>query len=223
MFKKRSIKLRLLISLLILFVIASTALIDGSISMYSYKKTLIETHQENNYNYVKKLAGTTEHQLNYMQQNIVAIGEFAGNHTFSQKDLDQWYEANKSHFNSIFLTDEEGTITLISPSIVQFKDFDPITAGIQIDSESFKRALSEREPFISDPYYAMSGQLIALISAPIFKDDDGEFQGVIGGTIHIECDNVLKCILGNHHFEREDSYVYVVDYTGTLIYHPDDE
>src|SRR5690625_2508268 len=120
--KKQGIKLQLLISLLIFFVIASTAIIDASISMYSYKKTLVETHLENNYNYVKKLAGTTEHQLNYMQQNIVAIGEFAGSHTFSQNNLDRWYKANKNYFNSIFMTDDEGTIKIISPEIIEFKD-----------------------------------------------------------------------------------------------------
>lgn len=223
MFKKQGIKLQLLMSLLMLFVIASTAIIDSSISMHSYKKTLVETHKDNNYNYVKKLVSTTEHQLNYMQQNIIAIGSFAGSHTFTQENLNHWYEANKNHFNSIFIADEEGIIKLISPEVVQFKDFSEITAGVQIESDVMKKALAERKPFISQPYDATSGQLITLISAPIINDETGDYQGVIGGTIHIECDNVLKCILGNHHFEREDSYVYVVDQTGTLIYHPKDE
>src|SRR5690606_32723901 len=65
-------------------------------------------------------------------------------------------------------------------------------------------------------------QLTTLVTSPIIDRSTNEFKGMIAGVIFLESDNVLKCIFGNHQYEG-DSYVYVVDQTGKLIYHPDEE
>ncbi|HLS22648.1 MAG TPA: diguanylate cyclase [Pseudogracilibacillus sp.] len=222
MFRKRGIKLQLLISVLLLFVIASTAMIDWYISMKSYEKTLSEHHLNSNYNYVQKLRTTATHQLNYMSRNVTAIGKDIGKHTYTQEDLDEWFEANSGHFNSLFITDETGSIELVSPARGTLNDEVILKQGVKLESETIQKALRKRETFISEPDYSLSGEFITLITAPIFDNETGKFKGIVGGTIHLESDNVLKCILGNHQYE-DQSYVFVVDSNGKLIYHPEEE
>lgn len=222
MLNKKGIKLKYVISILILFVIISTVTIDWLISMNSYKRTLSETHLDNNYNYVQKLATTTKHQFNYMKKNIVAIGKDVRLHSFSQNDLNNWYEASDRHFKMLFITDKDGYVKLISPEIVELSNNLVIKKGIKLDGELIEQALNEDEATISDPGNLMGERLITLVSSPIYDPESGELDGMIAGAIDMESDNVLKCILGNHQYE-DFSYVYVVDREGRLIYHPEED
>src|SRR5690625_964538 len=99
MYNKKGIKLKYLISMLILFVMISTLVIDWFVSMNSYSDTLSENHLNNNYNYVKKLKTTASHQLNYMKRNIKSIGKDIELGSFTQESLDNWFEANERHYN----------------------------------------------------------------------------------------------------------------------------
>lgn len=220
--KRKRIKLQVLISVLILFVIVSTVAIDWFISMKSYKRTLSEYHLDSNYNYVQKLNSTTTHQLNYMIRNIGAMGNDISKHTFDQEDLDEWQHANRGHFSSLFITDPKGKVKLISPSKIVLQDDFTIEQGTQLEGSLIEKALKKREPFISQPDYSLGNELITLVSAPIFNKETGAFEGIVAGAIHMESSNVLKCILGNHKYE-DMSYVYVVDSSGKLIYHPEED
>ncbi len=221
MFREKGIKLQVIISVLLLFVIASTAMIDWYMSMYSYKKTLSDHHLSSNYNYVQKLRTTARHQLNYMSRNVEAIGKDIGANTYTQADLDKWYEANHRHFNSLFITDDTGTIELVSPEQVSLDTELTVERGTKLEGDTIEQALKKRSPFISVPDSSVNGELMTVITAPIFNQETGEYQGLIGGTIRLESDNVLKCIFGNHQFDNR-SYVYVVDSSGKLIYHPEE-
>ncbi|MBM7650157.1 diguanylate cyclase (GGDEF)-like protein [Bacillus ectoiniformans] len=219
MFVKKGVKLQLAISMLVIM----TVLITTMVNWYSATKALDETlsakYLESNYNYANKLSLSTRDLLNYMQANINAIAKSTGVHGLSQDDLDTWHSANGHQFNSLFLLDDDGYIQLISPSKVQYKNGTLVSTGMKIQSDTIKKALTVKKPFISEPYQATSGQLIMLISAPVF-DKSGTYQGLIGGTIHIESDNVIRNTLNNHEYE-DGSYVYVVDKNGRIIYHPD--
>ncbi|MGM8216546.1 diguanylate cyclase [Bacillaceae bacterium W0354] len=190
--------------------------------MNTYKEELTKNYLESNYNYAKKLTTTTKDQLKYMQKNIIALGKMASHNGFDQGGLDTWYAANSEQFNSIFTTDENGVVKLISPAVIQYQGGTKVVAGTKLDSETIKNAIEEKKPIISEPYRGTSGQIIMLISAPIFDHTTGDYEGLIGGTIYLESENVLKSILGNHEYGN-DSYVYVIDQNGMLIYHPDSE
>lgn len=222
MFIKKGIKLNIIISVLILFVIISTLAIDWFISMNSYKNTLSENHLNNNYNYVQKLKTTASHQLNYMKRNITSIGKDVEIDTFTQENLDNWYEANSRHFNMLLITDENGVIQLISPQKVQISNSLILERGVKLEGELIEQALSELETTISKPGHLIDDKLTTLISSPIYDNDTDEFIGMIAGVIFMKTDNVLKCIFGNHQYENL-SYVYVVDREGKLIYHPEEE
>ena len=93
-----------------------------------------------------------------------------------------------------------------------------VKPGIRIESALMEQALKNQEPFISKPYLAQSGNLMLLISSPIF-DKDGIYQGVVDGTVYLETENSLKSILYDHQFAN-GSTVFVVDQAGRIIYHP---
>lgn len=76
-------------------------------------------------------------------------------------------------------------------------------------------------PLISQPYISkVTNKLIILISIPVF-DDKGEYFGFLGGTIYLSEDNSIKDTLSLHPKHAVDSYVYVVDSEGNIIYHPE--
>lgn len=53
MFRKKGIKLSVIISLLIIFVVVSATTINWIVSMNTYKKSLTENQLDHNYNYAK--------------------------------------------------------------------------------------------------------------------------------------------------------------------------
>lgn len=216
---KKGIKLQFLISLLVLFTIVSTVVIDWVISMQSYRETLIEEQKAHNLSYVKKLSNITEHHLDHMLQSVTAIATLASEHEIDQENLESWFSPSRESFNSVFITDENGIIQTISPARIVFEDGAVITKGVQISEDVMKRLEKERKGFISDPYISMSGQLITLLAAPILEPETGKLKGSVVGTIHMLRDNELNNILGDHSYD-ELTYVYVVDRHGRLIYHP---
>lgn len=222
MIKQKSFRLRTIISLLIIFVITITASIDWFVSMHLYKKTLTEIHLESNYNYVNKLQTTAQHQINNMTNNLVALGKMAKNENFNQDVLNEWAKATSNHFNFLFITDENGKVEMVST----YNAEDNIDLDIHLDSildtPEIIRALSSNEVVISEPYFAVIDRLVVLISAPIIDLQTNKQSGIIAGVINLQDRNVLQCIFGRHKY-GDDTYVYVVDRKGSLIFHPEEE
>jgi diguanylate cyclase (GGDEF)-like protein len=216
---KKGVKLQFAISFLVLMAILLTIGISWFSSAQALKESLKDNYLESNQKYANRLSLSTSDVLTYMQQNINSLGKILGHQSFRQADLDEWRMANSRHFNSLFITDEDGVIQLMSPEIVEFKDKVKVKSGRKIQSDTVKKALSTKKPFISEPYLATSGQLIMLISAPIF-DDENHYRGLIGGTIYLESEGAISHILNEDTFS-DGSYVFVVDRNGHILYHPD--
>jgi diguanylate cyclase (GGDEF)-like protein len=214
---KKGVKLQYAISFLVVMAILLTITISWYSSAQALKESLKDSYLESNQKYANRLSLSTSDVLIYMQQNINSLGKILGHQSFRQTDLDEWRMANSRHFNSLFITDENGVIQLLSPKVVEFKD--KVQSGRKIQSDTVKKALSTQKPFISEPYLATSGQLIMLISAPIF-DDENHYRGLIGGTIYLESEGAISHILNEDKFS-DGSYVFVVDRTGHILYHPD--
>ncbi|WP_071393454.1 sensor domain-containing diguanylate cyclase [Bacillus tuaregi] len=215
---KKGIKLKFAISLLAIFIVCSTTIVNWYLSVEALRDTLTENYLENNYRYAKKVALSTSDLFFNMQQNLETLAHILGRQEISQADLDSWMEANAGYFNSIFTTDENGVVQLMTPQAISNKK-GSMRPGVQITTDLMKQALKKQEPFVSDPYIAQSGNLVVLISYPIF-DQNGTYKGVVDGTIYLESDSSLKRILNHHEFHDESS-VFVVDCSGTIIYHPD--
>ena len=214
----KGIKLRFAISLLVIMTLFFTILVNWYTSTKAIRSTLTENYLEENYKYAYKLSLSTGDLLNRMQLTIDGMAETLGHKKITQSHLDEHRAALGDYFNSLFIVDAHGVIQFISPSQVEFNN--KVTAGMKIQSETMKKALSIKQPFISDPYVATSGQLIMLISAPIF-DKAGTYQGLVAGTIYLESGKNAFNRLLNEHENANGSYVYVVDHAGHIIFHHD--
>ena len=81
--------------------------------------------------------------------------------------------------------------------------------------------MAERRPLISEAYVSMVGNLVVFISQPVLGAD-GSYLGYIGGSIYLKQRNELNALLGEHYY-HDGSYLYVVDRSRRLLYHPDPE
>lgn len=214
----RGIKLKFAISILLILTSCSTVIINWYISSNALKHTLTENYLENNYQYANKVASSTNDLLYSMEQNLRTFAEILGQQELSQSDIEIWKAANSGFYNSIFTTDANGVVQLMSPLVLE-KNTKGIRPGVRIESNLMKKALADKKPFISNPYIANTGNLVVLVSYPIF-DKNGIYKGVVDGTIYLESDSSLSRLLNNHHF-LDKSSVFVVDNTGRIIYHPD--
>lgn len=215
---RKGIKLRFAITLLVIMTLLATIIVSWYTSTKAIKSTLTNNYLENNYKYAYKLSQSTGDLLNHMELTINGLANTLGHQEITQEHLDERRTALGGYFNSLFILDSQSVIQYISPSIVEFNH--KVQAGTKIESETINKALSLKQPFISKPYIAASGHLIMLISAPIF-DQTGKYKGLIAGTIYLEnSENSFNHLLKEN--EKPDgSYVYVVDSTGHIIYHPD--
>lgn len=221
--RRKKIKLRYAIGLLVIMSVVCTSSVSWYSATDAIRNSLTESYLDNNYNYANKLALSTSDLLIHMQEHINAIALTVGQKSelYSQVDLESSRITNSSYFNSLFITDTNGVIQLMSPAIIRSKDGLDIKAKMKDVSEAVQRALIEKKPLISEPYYGLAGKRILLISSPIY-DDVGHYQGLVGGTIYLESNNVIENTLNKHQYEN-GSYVYVVDQKGRIIFHPDAE
>ena len=216
MFKrKKGIKLRFAISVLVMLTALSTTVVNWYSSNVALKGNLKETYLENNNHYAKRIASSANELFLSLQQNLDSLADILSEKDFSQEDLEKWQKTYNRYFNSVFTTDLNGVVQYMSPIHADNK----VKPGTKIETDLMKQTLKNQEPFISEPYLAQSGNLMLLISSPIF-DKDGIYQGVVDGTIYLEMDNSLKYTLYDHQFVN-GSTVFVVDQSGRIIYHPD--
>jgi diguanylate cyclase (GGDEF)-like protein len=216
--RKKKLKLNLAINILVIMTIIVTTIINLTATTNTLRTSLTNSYLHNNYNYSNKIAESIQDLTNDIQHRITSMAELAGYPDFNQSKLDILYEGDKKNLNSIFATDENGVIRYLSPHSIQFKGGQTVMVGTKIDSDTIKKAIDTREPFISEPYQSTSGQIILLISSPIFNES-GEFKGVMAGSIYLETDNVLNTMVNSHRYEN-NSYVFVVDRDGHIIFHP---
>lgn len=182
------------------------------------KQSLIDNTLETNRVYAQKLSQTTDSFLSLTFQMLEAsaldIATYIESEEPGVKDR-LLTEADRlrnqvNTFDSVAIVKADGEILATSPQTLDL-------IGETLNSEGGSQALKERKPFISKPYTGMTGRLILFISHPVFSEQ-GNYLGLVAGTIYLKKDNVLNEVLGEH-FYKDGSYVYVVDSDGRLIYH----
>lgn len=214
---KKTIKLRNAISLLILMTAFCTILVNWYSASQALETSLTEKYLNGNYEYAKKLSLSTGQLLFDMQQDMNTLAMVLGRVEINQNDLNKWKESYSNNFNSLFFTDTNGVVQMMSPQSVEWNK--KVQAGTQIKSDLMKQALANKVPFISNPYLSTTGRLMLIVSAPIF-DKEGYYKGLIDGTVYLDHEGSLGKLLGGEVFE-DGSSVFVVDRTGRIIYHLD--
>lgn len=204
---------------LILFLAISVTVItflNGFYSSYQVQKQQLQSQTLKNHNaYAAKLVSATDRFLLAAQQQlaysakILAI-QFNDANTLAQEA--QRLRLQTDSFNSTVVVDKNGVVLAHSPLSLKLK-------GQLLESDGAKQALANKKPMISEPYISAVGNLVIVISHPIFNSQ-GEYLGYIGGTLYLKQKGILHDLL-QVHFHKDGSYIYVVDKNRRLLYHPD--
>ncbi|PYF08448.1 sensor domain-containing diguanylate cyclase [Ureibacillus chungkukjangi] len=219
---KKEIKLNVAISILVVIAVMIATVIELVSSTNALKNSLATNYLESNYNYSNKIAEGIQYVTIDLQHTIIAMAELSKSPHFDQNQLDILKESENGHFNSIFITDENGVIQLMSPETIDFKERETsviIQAGRKINPDVVEKSLTTKKPFITEPYITTSGTVLILITAPLLNKH-GIFEGMMVGTIYLENENAIKTVLSSNKY-NDGSFVYAVDQNGRIICHPD--
>lgn len=206
---------------LIIGVIALAFLSSVASSMFSsYRgniRLLEDETLEKNRIYAKKLSEMVNLYLENSLQTLEYSAEQIGENFDDEEVLIN--EANRlsqqdDTFNSVVIINPEGKILEASPKELGLK-------GKYIKAKERLEVIKNKKPFISNPYQAITGEILISVSYPIFSND-GEYKGIINGNIFIHDSNFFYKVLGQHHY-LDGSYVYVVDSEGVIIYHQEQQ
>ncbi len=203
--------------------IVTLAVITGIImlinSFYaSYKaqeRILIENRLQLNKAYAGKVAAATSDYLqNAMQQLRYSSKElskvFDIPHSLRAETL-RLYEQTEN-FDSVVVINAHGQVLATSPT-------NPELDGKVLGTPGVVEALARKAPTISDPYVSSTGNLIIVLSQPIFSAA-GDYMGYVGGSIYLRRNHILDRLLGDHHYS-DSTYLYAIDQNRNLLYHPD--
>ncbi len=212
---KETLNLRKLILVICIFSVSIT-LINAFFSIYQVQRDhIIRDTLETNHTCAKKMAEVTDVFSESTMRQVEFSAELLGRH-FTSKDYIE-RELNRLQqqanlFNSTVLVDNEGFIVSTSKNITKAE-------GVQIKDEAILHSINKVQPFITKPFLSLKGNYLLCISYPIFSPNK-EYLGYLGGTIYLKDNNVLKSLLDDHS-HSDGSYLYVVDNSKTIIYHPD--
>nr|WP_106782720.1 sensor domain-containing diguanylate cyclase [Lysinibacillus timonensis] len=192
------------------------ATLSSVISSYQGNLRLLkEETLEKNETYAVKLAQIVNiflhHNSLVLESHMPEILNSLDNEEELKLEIDHLFEQSRT-FNSIVVANADGLIIEGAPEVFHLK-------GQKITSKEGLEIIRNQQPTITNPYKASTGKVIITISQPIFSKN-GDYKGVVNGTIYIHESDFFSSILGEHKAE-DGTYVYVVDSLGRLIYHPE--
>lgn len=208
-------KLHIILCLLALLSIISTLVVCAISAYQANQQSLTTSYLANNQQYAAKLSYTTRAVLQSMQNDLSVTADQLQQYTNKkeiQTQMDTLWKLRQNYFNSMLYVDDQLKVVAIS------SPFNDIKVGTTMSQEGFLQARKHQKPSISDPYIGATGKLLILITVPIFNQT-GEYEGLLSGTIYLHEPNILYNTLSQNFYDN-GSYVYVVDQTGQIIFHP---
>lgn len=211
---RRGLTLNFLVNILVVFSVLITLVVCAIVGYNSDKQSLIDSTLDFNRTNAEKLALTTNDLLTSAKKTL---SESAKNVALQNMSNAQFalniIKQSSNMFNSVFISNEVGLVLHTSPEALGI-------VNKTLTSDAAKQALQLRTPLISEPYIAITGRFIILVSVPIF-DQAGQYKGFLGGSIYLNEPNIFESMLGTQTNNNSGSYVYVVSKKGELLYHPD--
>lgn len=208
------VNLHTLILLFALLAILATLLNDLYATYRIQRETLVHNSLEANRAYAAKVALTIGQSLgddlDRLAYSSRVIGQDFRLETLRDAEASRLAEQDHS-FNTVVVADAEGRIVSSYP----------VSLSVNGQKLRSRRPLDERKAMISPAFNSLAGNLIVFVSQPIWSPE-GEYLGLVGGTIYLQKDNSLNEVISKH-FQQDSSYVYLVDETHHLLFHPDPE
>lgn len=208
--------LRFAVNALVLLSVLVTVIISAVVGYQSQKDSLTRTTYQMNRIYTDKISDTVNGLFNTLFQSLDEFGREMSKNLL-RSDLHErfvLFQRTHQNFNSVFQIDKDGM--LVEGSNVQKENL-----GTKIDSVGVNQALKERKPLVSEPYLSKTtNKLIVMVSQPLY-DEQGVYDGLIGGSIRLHETSIFQAILGSAPFHEDGSYAFVSSSSGVLLYHPD--
>lgn len=213
--RSAGINLRHLILLLAVFS-AAVMLAGGMAGAYQVQRQqLMASTLDANEAFATKLARTTSDLLLRAQNNLAyAAGLMVRSGmtpAVQQAEVDRLRHLELG-FNAVTVVDMQGVVRAASPESLGLK-------GRRLDSAQWRGLVDERVSTISAPFVTVLGNLAIVISQPLF-DPAGHPLGRLSATMYLRADGGLQRLASEQYF-RDGTYVYVVDSSGRLLYHPE--
>ncbi|MBU4609103.1 GGDEF domain-containing protein [Achromobacter sp. GG226] len=208
------IDLRRLILTLCLLSVAAAMLNGLYSSLVVQRDVLVQTTLETNRAYAAKLANTTRQMVDNARASLRygadVFGGSRGDSLTARREVERLLNQS-SFFNSVIVIDSTGVVRASTPGTT-------LAVGQRLATTEGVGALQRRESYVSEPYLASTGRWLLTLWEPAFSPD-GVYQGMMVGSFYLHEDNILSALLGEQS-SHDGSYVYVVDDSGKLIYHP---
>ncbi len=112
-------------------------------------------------------------------------------------------------FNSVLVVSNGAVVLATSPESLGL-------VGVHLNSSASKLAIEGKKPFVSAPYKSATGNLIVLLSHPIY-DKNGNYIGYVGGSIYLKKHSLFSDVLSRHFF-KSDTEISIVSDDGTVIF-----
>jgi diguanylate cyclase (GGDEF)-like protein len=176
------------------------------------RSELAENALQTNQAYAARIATSVEEVLSSELDRLGFASTLIG-HAFADRTAlhDEAHRLlNQDHsFNSVLIANAQGKIIASAPS------------SLQLDGKALQRRspLTRREPMISDAFKSLAGNLVVFVSHPVFSPD-GEYLGLVGGSIRLEQKNTLQALM-DLNIREDGAHVYLVDSHRQVLYHPD--
>ncbi len=196
--------------------LTATILLTGSYQLK--KQSLYQTTLSLNEASAAKMAKTMDSLFGSMRLALKQGSRYVMEHrewTLSELQGElEFMRDSSSYFNSIVIVDGMGVMRGFVPDGEKM-------IGRKVQQPASLEALASHNSYLSSPYQTTtSKKLIVLMSEPLV-DKQGNYQGIIGGTLYLQEENIIHSIFGSSQDADKESYLYVVGPTGRLIYHPD--
>lgn len=211
----RRLDLKRLVLILAFFGVLLT-LGNALFAVYKVQKDLIVSDTlETNRVYASKIANVTDlflgSVLTQLEYSSESLKDSYDKSDTLQAELERLLNQTNS-FNATIFVDKLGKVRAVSPSSLNL-------VNTHIRDEKALEPLTRQQTYISEPFLSPVGNLIVSITSPVF-DRQKRFVGFVGGAIYLQEQNILNQILDKHH-HNDDSYTYVVDQNGHIIFHKD--
>lgn len=202
-------------NLILLFALAATLATLANNLPVTYgiqRQALVQNALEANRAYAAKLAASINENLAGDLERLRFSANLLGNVPGDTKQMALEAERllTQDHsFNTVLVADAEGTVVASKPD----------SLGINGQALRSREALQQRRAMVSPAFRSLAGNLIVFVSHPIWGPD-GQYRGLIGGTIYLGKPNALDSLVSQH-FHHDASNVYLVDPDRKVLFHPD--